>query len=151
MKICIIIPIYNEAKTIASLVETLRLKGFSVVVVDDGSTDRGGRLAQEKGAVVLQHEKNQGKGASLQDGFNYALREDFDAVLTMDGDGQHTIEDIPNFIAEAQKHKDYVVTGSRMHNPKGMPTVRLYTNRFMSSMISFCSAILSLQGFLKIS
>ncbi len=136
MRFCIVIPAFNEAKTIGQVVETLRLKGFAVVVIDDGSCDHTGQIAQARGAVVILHEKNKGKGASLQDGFYYAIQKNYEWVLTMDGDGQHDPADIPQFIEKAKANPRSVITGNRMHNHQGMPLVRLCTNRFMSGLIS---------------
>ena len=137
VKVCILIPVYNEVKEIGCLVESLKRQGFSVVVIDDGSTDDSGTIAKQKGAVVIRHDKNQGKGRSLRDGFNYALQENYDCVITIDGDGQHDISDIDQFIAMAIEHPASVITGSRMDNPQGMPCIRFLTNRIMSWMISF--------------
>ena len=138
VNVCILIPVYNECKEIGRLVGSLKRKGFDVVVVDDGSTDQSGTTAQEKGAKVIRHDQKQGKGHSLQDGFDYILRqENYDAVITIDGDGQHDIEDIDQFLAKAQEHPKSIITGTRMANPRGMPLVRLWTNRLMSGVISF--------------
>lgn len=137
MKVCILVPVYNEHKAIAGVVESLRQMHFDVFVVDDGSKDDSGRVAQEKGAVVITHECNQGKGKSLQDGFDYILRTNqYDALITLDGDGQHDIHDIKQFLSRAEGQPDCIVTGTRMANPKGMPWIRLMTNRFMSWLIS---------------
>ena len=136
MTICILIPVYNEFKAIGRLVESLKRKGFPVVVIDDGSTDDSGGIAKQKGAVVIGHDQNQGKGRSLQDGFEYVLKNNYDGVITIDGDGQHDIKDIDQFISKAQEHPLSVITGTRMDDPQGMPFVRFVTNRVMSWMIS---------------
>ncbi len=136
MKICVVIPIYNEAEAIGGIVKSVRIKGFDCVVIDDGSDDRGGAIAKEKGAVVITHDKRSGKGCSLRDGFNYVLAHDYDGVIAMDGDGQHDSADIEGFVKKAGEDPDSVITGSRMANPKGMPLVRLIVNRTMSAMIS---------------
>lgn len=136
MKICIAIPIYNEAEAIGGIVKAVRMKGFDCVVIDDGSDDRGGVIAKEKGAAVVIHEKRSGKGRSLRDGFNYVLENGYDGVIAIDGDGQHDPADIEQFVKKAGEDPDSVITGSRMANPKGMPLVRLLVNRIMSAMIS---------------
>ena len=136
MKICVVIPVHNEALFIGRVVEELRQKGHPVVIIDDGSHDGSGGIAKEKGAVVLSHEKRSGKGSSLRDGFSYALEHGFDGVVAMDGDGQHAVGDVAAFIAKAEESPDCVIVGSRMGNPKGMPLVRFLTNKTMSFFIS---------------
>ena len=138
VNVCILIPVYNERKEIGRLVESLKRKSFDVVVIDDGSTDDSGKAAQEQGAVVIGHDQKQGKGRSLRDGFEYILKENkYDGVVTIDGDGQHDIGDIEQFLVQAQEHPESIITGTRMTNPQGMPPVRLWTNRLMSGLISF--------------
>ncbi len=136
MNICIVIPANNESYTIGYLVESLSRKGFDVLVIDDGSVDETGIIAQEKGAIVLRHDEKQGKGYSLREGFRYAIERGYDAVIMMDGDGQHDVGGIDRFLIEAEKNKLSVIVGNRMANAKGMPAVRYCTNRFMSRLIS---------------
>ncbi len=135
-KICILIPAYNEARTIADVVKYVRGKGLDVLVVDDGSSDHSAELAKEAGAVVLVNFKNQGKGFSLQRGFDYIISRDYEALITMDADGQHAVEDLDRFIAFFNAKKPDVICGNRMQNYKGMPFIRLLTNKIMSGLIS---------------
>jgi len=136
MKICVLIPSYNESRTIGSLVERVKAKGLNVVVVDDGSADPTAEVAKQSGAYVLRHEQNKGKGASLKEGFRYILKEDYEAVITMDGDNQHSPEDIPKFIKEAANSNLDMIVGNRMSSSKDMPLIRWITNHLMSSLIS---------------
>lgn len=136
MKICVLIPSYNEEKTIKDLVKQVIAEGFEVAVIDDGSKDDTVKLAKEAGAHVLAQAKNQGKGAALKRGFNYALDNNYDAVVTMDGDGQHDPRDIKNLILEASRKESHIVVGNRMSSYKNMPTLRILTNKFMSQIIS---------------
>jgi len=137
MKICIVIPTYNEAKAIASIIRGIRQQELEVVVIDDGSQDNTSEIAEENGAIVLRNENNEGKGASLIKGFQYALGRDFDAVITMDGDGQHLPEEIPYFIRLAKYSDGGIFIGNRMFKKKNMPSVRVITNKLMSRFISF--------------
>lgn len=136
MNICVVIPSYNESQNIGPVVKSLCARGFDVVVVDDGSTDGTGSIAKDQGATIIRHEQKNGKGYSLQKGFEYALQHDYEGVITMDGDGQHDTGDINQFVTTAQKHKISIITGNRMVNSKGMPFIRYCTNRFMSWLIS---------------
>ena len=137
MNICVVIPANNESYTIGFLVESLSKKDFDVIVIDDGSMDETGVIAQGKGAIVIRHDKRKGKGCSLREGFKYALEHDYDAVITMDGDGQHDVGGVERFLIEAEKNKHSVIVGNRMANSKGMPFIRYCTNYFMSRLISF--------------
>jgi len=136
MKVCIIIPTYNESLAIGDLVKQIRKQGWGVVVVDDGSSDATAQISQDYGAIVLRNQKNQGKGFSLIRGLRYALDENFDAAITMDGDGQHSPEDIPRLIQEAQTSQAGIIIGNRMQSTGKMPAIRVLTNKFMSWFIS---------------
>lgn len=136
MKICVIIPVHNESQNIGGLVEQLRSENLDVVVIDDGSKDGSGQIAKTKGAVVITHAQKKGKGASLRDGFEYAVKQNYDGVVVMDGDGQHDVADVGQFIAKAKEKKADVVVGTRMGNPKGMPWLRLWVNWSMSMLLS---------------
>ncbi len=135
----ILIPSYNEARTIGHIVADLVHRGFIVYVVDDGSSDDTARLAHAEGAVVVKHRKNMGKGASLREGFRHIVKKGFDAVIIMDGDGQHLSSDIGNFIEKMDVTGADIVIGNRMLDVSSMPKERKHTNRFMSYLISLIS------------
>jgi len=130
-----IIPACNEARAIAGVVRGVAAHVNAVVVVDDGSTDETGRLAQEAGAQTLVHAHNLGKGRSLRDGLNWGVEHGFEALLTLDGDGQHLPEEAPHLFAELGAGADLVV-GNRMTESATMPWVRRKTNEFMSWLVS---------------
>lgn len=135
MKICVIIPAFNEEKNIRWLVFSLKENGYSVVVVDDGSSDATSAEAASAGAEVLRNGVNQGKGASLIRGFSYIKNGGFDGIIVMDGDGQHLPGDIPALLLPAGDGKCMVV-GNRMAKPGEMPFARWLTNKFMSLLLS---------------
>ncbi|MDD4979927.1 MAG: glycosyltransferase family 2 protein [Candidatus Omnitrophica bacterium] len=136
MKICVVIPTYNEVDHIAGLIKKIKEQALEVVVVDDGSSDNTCGIAQENGAIVLRNPDNEGKGASLIRGFNYVFDKGFDAVITMDGDGQHLPEEIPYFVRLAKYSDSSILIGNRMLKKKDMPLARIFTNKFMSWFIS---------------
>ncbi|MDD2927564.1 MAG: glycosyltransferase family 2 protein [Candidatus Omnitrophica bacterium] len=136
MKTCIIIPAHNESREIARLVKEIKGQSPDVLVIDDGSTDNTAEIASESGAVVLRNQSNEGKGSCLRKGFAYALTHNFDAAVTMDGDGQHLPQDLKLFITSASVSESGILIGNRMLQTKNMPLVRLLTNRFMSWLIS---------------
>lgn len=136
MRICVIIPAYNESKTIARLIKQILQISKDVVVIDDGSTDSTALISKEHGATVIKNTGNLGKGASLTLGLKYAVGNNFDAAITMDGDGQHLPEDITQFIKKAESEDIGIVIGNRMQATGNMPLLRVFTNRFMSWLIS---------------
>lgn len=136
MKTCVIIPAYNESKAIAGLIKSVRGYVADVVVMDDGSTDNTAGLAEGAGAVVLRFERNAGKGKALKDGFAYAVKNGYDAVIAMDADGQHSPDDLMNIISGAAAEGAGMVVGNRMDNPEKMPPSRFATNLLMSLIIS---------------
>jgi len=136
MRTCVIIPTYNESKTIAGLIRQVQLNGLEVIVIDDGSTDNTADIAKGCGAQVLRNVKNLGKGASLAKGYDFALARGFEAVISMDGDGQHSCDDLAAFIHKAESSGCAIVVGNRMSSTKQMPLLRVATNRFMSWLIS---------------
>jgi glycosyltransferase involved in cell wall biosynthesis len=137
MKYCVVIPTHNEAKTIAGLVAQVRALELDILVVDDGSADGTAEIVSRSGVKVLRNDKNQGKGAALIRGFDYCLKNDFGAVITIDGDGQHLPEDIPAFVSRAEKNQDAgIFIGNRMSDRRNMPFVRVLTNKLMSWFLS---------------
>jgi len=140
MNIFIVIPTYNEGRTIGPIVRDLAEMGFRIVVVDDGSNDNTIIDANRFGAELIAHAKNRGKGHCIREGLEHALENNCDVVITMDGDGQHSLADIPKFIEEYKNSGADIIIGNRLHNPKKMPFIRWCTNLFMSFMLSIIVA-----------
>lgn len=139
MKIAVVIPAHNEAQTIGPLVGAVRVLGYDCIVIDDGSVDKTYAVAAQAGAVVLKTAAKSGKGTALKVGFDHVRKSGYEALIAMDGDGQHSPSDIAAFVACYQNTNADIISGDRMQNAKGMPLVRLLTNRFMSWLISiFC-------------
>jgi 2-polyprenyl-6-methoxyphenol hydroxylase-like FAD-dependent oxidoreductase len=111
--VLIVIPVHNEAATIADIVERARLHG-PVLVVDDGSTDDTGARAAAAGAEVVSLGARRGKGAALRRGFAEAVRRRVARVVTLDGDGQHEPDEIPRLLKVAIEEPDAVVIGGRL-------------------------------------
>jgi glycosyltransferase involved in cell wall biosynthesis len=128
MKICAVIPAFNEADVIADVVEGVRPHVAEVVVVDDGSSDGTGRRAVEAGAVLVRIEANQGKGLALRRALAEVLPRDFTHVLFMDGDGQHRPEDIPLLVGKALTTGADLVIGVRGFDRALMPRSRHFSN-----------------------
>ncbi len=136
MTICVLIPGYNVEPTIADVVRVSRRHTAEVIVVDDGSRDGTDDAARAAGASVIRHARNLGKGAALRTGFDYVLRGMYDAVVTVDGDGQHNPADIPKLILAAETGKYDIVIGARMEDTQSMPRIRRWTNWATSRIVS---------------
>ncbi|MBN1587666.1 MAG: glycosyltransferase family 2 protein [Candidatus Omnitrophica bacterium] len=132
----VLIPAYNEGRHIGDLVARVQATGYPALVIDDGSKDDTAKAARHAGAEVIILDSNQGKGAAIQVGFDWALERNFEAALILDGDGQHDPAEIGRFIEAAQEEQVQLVLGNRLANPAGMPLIRLWTNRFMSWVLS---------------
>lgn len=136
MNPCAIIPTFNEAGHIAEVVAGC-IAHVPTIVVDDGSTDGTAQIARDAGAEAFVRQENAGKGVALQDGFAHAIQAGYDAVITLDGDGQHDPAEIPQFLEAAQADPALdMIIGCRMHDVAGMPALRLWTNRVMSGIVS---------------
>jgi len=135
-KTAVLIPSYQEGKRIGEVVRRVRASLDTVLVVDDGSPDDTAENAREAGAEVIIHSQNAGKGAAIKTGFRALMEKGVDYVIILDGDGQHLPEEIDHFLDAASKDCCGLLIGNRMHQTKGMPLLRLLTNRFMSWMIS---------------
>ncbi len=109
----VVVPAFNEGSAVGGVVRRLRTRGYTVVVVDDGSSDSTGEQARSAGAIVLRHSMNIGQGGALQTGIAFSVRSGARLICTFDADGQHAEDDIAR-VAAALIEKDVdVVLGSR--------------------------------------
>jgi len=121
----IVVPAYNEAAVLGTVVKGLVERGYRVVVVDDGSSDATSAVAREGGAHVLRHALNRGQGAALQTGIAYALTRGAPQIVTFDSDGQHAVEDVGVLLAPVLAGRADVVLGSRfLGEGASIPPVR---------------------------
>jgi glycosyltransferase involved in cell wall biosynthesis len=136
VKVAVLIPAYNEEERLRSVLEGIHyVERTNVIVVDDGSMDRTQAVAREAGVVVLHHPQNRGKGAALRTGFEYIRRHGFDAVITIDADGQHDPAYIPQFVSRAEATNADIIIGDRPRTIGTMPTLRSIVN-FLTSMVA---------------
>jgi glycosyltransferase involved in cell wall biosynthesis len=114
-------PAFDEAQAIGSVVSEIHDfdPGIDVVVVDDGSGDGTADAAVAAGAVVVRLPFNLGIGAAVQTGFRYALEQDYDVAVRLDGDGQHDATELPKLLAPLERGEADVVTGSRFRDENG--------------------------------
>lgn len=112
--LAVIIPAYNEEKKIGRVLRDLFEHGYkNIIVVDDGSRDDTGKIAQEEGVVVITHELNRGQGAALQTGDDYAVLTGIQTVVHFDADGQFDVRDISYALSILQEGGYDAILGSR--------------------------------------
>jgi glycosyltransferase involved in cell wall biosynthesis len=129
MKTAIIVPAYNEERSISRVLRGLKKEGFGdIYVVDDGSRDRTYKIASENDAHVLRHAVNRGLGGALGTGITAALSDGADIIVTFDADGQHDPRQVKRLISPIIRGDADVVIGSRLIKPRGMPLIRRIGN-----------------------
>jgi glycosyltransferase involved in cell wall biosynthesis len=135
----VLIPAYNAGPFLEELVSRIRrsIGDIQMVVVDDGSTDNTTEIARLVGVTVLQHDKNCGKGAALQTGFDFLKKQaDVEFILTLDADLQHQPEDIQKFFNTQQQTNADIVIGWRERAGTKMPLHRILSNIITSALVS---------------
>ena len=136
-----VIPALDAATTIGSVVRGTLRHVPRVVVVDDGSTDGTAAAARAAGAEVVRHPANRGKGAALQTGFDHLGSSPFDAIVTLDADGQHDPGDIPLLVDRFRRDRPAIVVGSRAARFEAMPPLRRGMNRFSSAAVRYFAGL----------
>lgn len=137
MKLAIVIPAYNEEKTLQRVLDSipwniLGINEIVSIVVDDGSSDKTYDIAKIHATHALKHVINLGVGAATITGIEMAKKLKNDIVVTMDADGQHNSMDLPKLIQPIINNKADVVIGSRMLNVQEMPTLKIFGNWIMN-------------------
>jgi len=131
------IPAYNEETKIKDVIKKSLPYVDKVVVCDDGSTDDTAVLAKKAGAIVISHETNQGYGAAIATLFDYCRKNNAEIMVTLDGDGQHNPDQIPDLTNVILKHKVDVVIGSRsLRDDKDLPSYRKAGIKIITSTIN---------------
>lgn len=134
----IAIPAYNEAETIATVVQQVSRYADEVLVVDDGSDDATRKIAEDAGATVISHERNRGYGAALKTAFVTADSWGVECLVIIDGDGQHDVSDVPKLCTQVTEENANVAIGSRfagdarseipLYRRFGLGVVNTFTN-----------------------
>jgi glycosyltransferase involved in cell wall biosynthesis len=128
--IAVVIPALNEELRIRDVVEGALAHCPRVIVVDDGSDDGTVAAIADLPVTVLRHATRLGKGAGLRDGFAEAMRQGARGVISMDGDGQHSADDIPRLLEAANAYPNHIVIGARLRKRVNQPTHRRLANDF---------------------
>ncbi len=137
--LAVVIPAYNESATIRDVARRTFGQCDNVIVVDDGSTDGTADCLADLNVRLIRHESNRRKAAALWNGMRAALDAGADAVITLDGDGQHRPEDIPVLVRAVEKHAGSIVIGSRLHQEDEVPKARWRANRVANFWISWAA------------
>ena len=129
--VLVAIPAFNEERFIGSVVLQVRLLDLPVLVIDDGSSDRTSEIATAAGAVVVRHPVNQGKGVALNTAFEWARRRGSKALVVLDGDGQHPVDEMMMILPPILDGSADIVIGSRFlpTSPGQIPAVRQFGQR----------------------
>jgi glycosyltransferase involved in cell wall biosynthesis len=136
------IPCYNEERFVAEVVCRTSEHVDQVVVVDDGSTDRTVEVAKAAGALVIQHEANQGYGGAIRSCFEVATANGADLLVTLDGDGQHDPDEVPEVLQPLLTGEADLVIGSRfMGKSNNVPRYRRFGIDVITFLFNFGSPV----------
>jgi dolichol-phosphate mannosyltransferase len=119
MRTLVAIPVYNEQKYVARVLEQVRRYARDILVIDDGSTDQTPLILAGQPVEVIRHAANRGYGQSMIDAFRWAQCYRFDWLITMDCDEQHEPASLPDFYRTIQQNRTEVISGSRYLSPRG--------------------------------
>ncbi|KQB38823.1 DUF2062 domain-containing protein [Flavobacterium aquidurense] len=139
---CVIVPTYNNHKTLKKVLDSILAFTTNIIIVNDGSTDTTGEILKQYSELTqIHHPKNLGKGRALRNGFRKAIEMHFEYAITIDSDGQHFASDIPNFIAEIQKEPNSLLIGSRNMTQENVPKKSSFGNKFSNFWFKFETGI----------
>ena len=128
--ILVVIPVYNHGKTLREIAEKALQTGFEVLVVDDGSTDNGMSTISDLGCLTHSLPVNSGKGTAILTGAGIASEKGYDAIITIDADGQHDPASIPLLAEETKRLWPVIVLGNRCMNKENVPRSSLLGRSF---------------------
>jgi len=135
-RVAIAIPAYQAGPWVGEVVRAACVQLPMVLVIDDGSDDDTGTRARQAGARLLRLPRNQGKGHALRLAFDELFGQGFEAVITLDADGQHRADQIPLLLDTWERTSAHLVLGTRDHLYTGMSPLRRFSNTLSSRLIS---------------
>ncbi|MFC4475856.1 DUF2062 domain-containing protein [Flavobacterium chungangensis] len=139
---CVIVPTYNNQKTLKKVLDSILDFTTNVIIVNDGSTDSTSEILKSYSQLTqIHHPKNLGKGRALRNGFRKALELDFEYAITIDSDGQHFAADIPVFLEAIQDEPNALLIGSRNMTQENVPKKSSFGNKFSNFWFKFETGI----------
>lgn len=139
---CVIVPTYNNQKTLKRVLDSILDFTSNIIIVNDGSTDETSEILKQYSQFTqIHHPKNLGKGRALRNGFRKAIEMNFEYAITIDSDGQHFASDIPKFIAEIQNEPNSLLIGSRNMTQENVPKKSSFGNKFSNFWFKFETGI----------
>ena len=130
-KVCVVVPTYNNSRTLADVLTGILKYTKDIIVVNDGSTDNTETLLQNFPQVKkICYVKNRGKGFALRKGFAHAIECGYDYAITIDSDGQHYADDLPVFLQKLQSHPRAIIIGTRNMDQESVPGKSSFGNKF---------------------
>lgn len=139
---CVIVPTYNNQKTLKKVLDSILDFTTNIIIVNDGSTDSTSEILKSYSQVTqIHHSKNLGKGRALRNGFRKALEMDFEYAITIDSDGQHFAADIPVFLKAIQDEPNALLIGSRNMTQENVPKKSSFGNKFSNFWFKFETGI----------
>ena len=140
LRIIVCIPAYNEAKNVADLIQKAKKYATEVIVCDDGSFDNTDQVARAAGATVIRHPVNRGYGAAINTLFQITKDKSADVMVTLDSDGQHNPEKIPDLLLPILNDGFDIVIGSRFLNKQDGEKVPGYRSLGIKTITRFTQA-----------
>jgi len=132
LKVCVIIPSYNNDRTLADVIDRVLQQTSSIIVVNDGASDSTDSILKscQTSLEIVTHKKNKGKGCALRSGFKRALELGYEYAITIDSDGQHFPEDLPKLIKRLKEEPNSLIIGARNMSQEDVPGGSSFGNRF---------------------
>ena len=132
LKTCVVIPTYNNDKTLSDVIDRVSKYTPNIIVVNDGATDNTSHILEDYSSKVqiVTHTRNRGKGRALQSGFDKALNLGYENAITIDSDGQHFPEDLPRLITRLLDEPNSLIIGARNMTQDDVPAGSSFGNKF---------------------
>lgn len=134
MKALIIVPAFNVSNKLQFVLKDLQKFKEDTIIINDGSSDNTEQIIKNEGFNLINHKKNRGMGSAIKSGIKFGIANNYTHIITMDGDGQHDGKLVDEFIFCLNKND--LVLGNRFSSTKGIPTSKVSSNLFASTIVN---------------